>query len=200
MHNVDRLRTDNFSIIIQLNFNFTNFTIGSEYAVNDRTEASICQSPAGFRGNLRLGTGKISSKCVHLDSGIRHIIIVICLQICIIELTGRRSGRDKDNTVRVLTERTVAGRAIDLQFFARALGHKGGGTAAVAVCSVYASCCDHNFRTFVHIHTKRKRSLTPVVHHDNDGAVCLNTYNGTCRRIGAVRGFVLIDAIFYDVT
>ena len=100
----------------------------------------------------------------------------------------------------VLTKRTVTRRAVYVKALSGTLRHKGRGTAAVAVCCVNASCSDHNFGAFIHIHTKRIGGLTAVIHHDYDGTIRFDTDNRTCCRVGVMCRFGLVYTVFYDIT
>ena len=154
VNDMDGLGTNHLVVIDHLDGRVTNLTIGGEYAVSHRTEASICQGPGCICGDLSLGTGEVTTHGLNLYDGVGYIVIVLGLHVCVIKLTGRRSGRDEDDTVCVLSKSTITRRTVHCQVLAGTLRHEGGGSTTIAVCCIYAASCNHDLCTFIHIHSE----------------------------------------------
>ena len=196
---MDALGTDNLLIVDQLDCHITGLAIGSEHTIRNGTEAGISQSPGCLGGDLSLSTGEVTANCLYINGGIGNIVIAFSLQISIIKLTGCGCGGNKDNAVGVLTQCAITGRAVHGKLFTGALGHEGGGTAAVTVGRIDTAGSNHDLCTLVHVHAQRIGRLTTIVHHDNNRTVCLNTNHRTGCGVRTMAGCVLVHAILDNV-
>ena len=153
VYNMNSFRTNNFAIINNLNGYIAKGSIRGEFTVFNNSHCAVIKNPFCFSGNFCVSTREVTTQSFYFYYRIGNIIIAFRGEICIIKFTGCRSRGDENDTMGVLTKCTIARRAVYFKIFTRALGHKCRRTTTITVRCINTASCNHNFRTFIHIHT-----------------------------------------------
>ena len=180
----------------QLSSHFAGGTVGCKQAgIVDGAHGAVSQLPYGISRDLSSSTDHVSANSIELHSSAGGIELILGGDLSANKLTGSRCSRDYQDTVGGRTLAAVRGRAVQLQLFTGALGQEGRGTAAVTVDRLHTAQGEHKLSHFIAIEADGVGGLTAVIHDHDDGAVGLNTHEGTGSRIGGVILCILVHTV-----
>ena len=166
-------------IVNQLDLGHALLAGGHELAGLDGTEGSVSHLPGSTLGNGSGSVSSVNTGCGELQGRAGSHVIIVSVQNSFVELAGSLDLGNQDHAVDGRTLGAVGGdRTHDVIDIAGALGHEGGGSAAVAVDCVHATQSQHHLTHLVVGKTTGGGGVTTVNLTEDQGTVSLDTDHG----------------------